>query len=186
MGVVVFVAVAAAQAAVLSVAPHEAAVARVVLALPDAAAVVHAAPVVISPDPVLCEPAAAVVVVELPRVAAVAVPAAVAAAVAGVVAPQHVHLAAAVALVAPDVQLSLHLARVQLAVAGPAHCQRCVVVAQQHDLSAVPLVAIVRPLAVVPQHAAVPLFVLPAAAVRHCLDPGPDPDARLAPGTSVL
>lgn len=184
MGVVVFVAVAAAHAAVLQVAPHEVAVALVVLALPDAAAVVHAAPVVISPDPVLCEPAAAVVVVELPRVAAVAVPGA--AAVAGVVAPQHVHLAAAVALVAPDVQLSLHLARVQLAVAGPAHCQRCVVLAQQHDLSAVPLVAIVRPLAVVPQHAAVPLFVLPAAAVRHCLDPGPDPDARLAPGTSVL
>ena len=111
------------------------------------------------------------VVVELPRVAALA---------AVVVAPQHVHLAVAVALVAPDVQLAPHEPDARCVVAaGAACCLRRVVVAQQHDLEVAPQVS------VVPLLAAVPFFVLPAAAARCCREPGPDLDARLAPGTSV-
>ncbi len=77
-------------------------------AVPREAAVAHVAQVATSPDPVLYEPAAAVVVVELRRLAALAVPVAAVVVVPVAVEPQHVHRAAAVALAAPDVQLSLH------------------------------------------------------------------------------
>ncbi len=83
-----------------------------------------------------------------------------------------VHREAAVALVAPDVQLALHEPDVQRAAAGAA-------VAQRREA-----VDAVRLRAVVPQLAAVPLFALPAAQAQvRCLDR--DPDARLAPETSV-
>jgi hypothetical protein len=102
LGVLVSVVVSAAAVAAAAAVEH----AAVPQVAQREAAVVDVARVATSPDPVLDEPVAAVVVVELPRVAAVAAPAA--AVVAGVVAPQHAHRAAAVALVAPDVQLSLH------------------------------------------------------------------------------
>ena len=89
-----------------------------------------------------------------------------------------VHHAAAVALVAPDVQLALHEPDAQRAVAAG------VVVARLRE--AVEVVgprAVVPQVVVVPRHAAVPLFALPEAEAR-CLDPDPA-DARLAPGTSV-
>jgi len=90
------VVVSVALAAVLSVALPEAVLAHEALAAR------------FSPDRVLDEPAAAVavVVVELPRVAAVAAPAA--AGVAVVLDLQRVHLAAVAELVAPDVRLLPH------------------------------------------------------------------------------
>ena len=109
------------------------------------AVVAHVSPAASSPDPVLCEPEAVAVVAAALR---------------------RVHPAAAVALVAPDVQLVLHEPAVQ-------H----VGVSQQHEavgavvqVAIVPRLAVVPQVAVVPRLAAVPLFVLPAAEAR-CLDP---------------
>ena len=79
-------------------APAVVAVAHVAPELPVAVAVAHVAVAAFSPEPVLYEPAAAVA--ELPRVAAVVVPA-------DAPALQRVHHVVAVALVAPDVQLAL-------------------------------------------------------------------------------
>lgn len=142
-------------------------VAPVAPGLPVAAVVEHAVPAAFSPDPVLYEPAAAVAAVELQRDAAAVGPV-------DVVALRRVRHAAAVELAAPDVQLALHEPDAQRAAAAG------VVVSRPHEaVEAVPQVVVVPRLAAVPL---VPPFVQPAVQA-HCLDP--DPDARLAPGTSV-
>ena len=130
--------VVSAVAAAL-VADYQVAQAAPVVAVP------HVALAATSPEPVLCEPAVAVAAV-LPLV----------------------HLAVAVALVAPSpgVRLSLRQSNVQLA-ADVVHCLRRVAVARQDDLEVVRPVAVVPLLAVVPPVAAVLLFVLPDA--RHAL-----------------
>ena len=143
-------------------------------------ALADVAPAAFLPDLVLYEPVALAVaaVARLAdyQVAQVADTVALVVAVAVALAPLLVHRAAAVVLVAPDAQLALHEQDAQCAAAA-------VAVAQQHDLSVVPQAEVVPRLSAVPWLAAVPLFVLPAAEVRRCLDPGPD--AHLAPGTSA-
>ena len=156
LGVVVSAVVAAVR-----VAQADYQVAPVAAVVADA---VHAEPVVTSPELVLCEPVAAVARLADYQVAPVAVVVRHAA-----LALPRVHPAAAVAPVAPDVQLAQHEPDARCAVAAG-------VARFLHR------VAVVRPRAAALPVVAVPLFVLPAAEAR-CLDP--DPGARLAPRTSV-